>query len=887
MQTSPSAGLLASTSSQSIAVPRQFRPGAHVEYVLLAEFDIDQGSVLRHQYPCPTGTDEHLLAEHMLPDGAHDRPEDWTVFYLGQIPPLTVDRALLAKTRTELKGKGKAIDGDEAHVEAGEEENGLLHVMSLVRTKKDASVRRGALVKALAVVTRNPYIQIFKPALLFALEDYFNNPSLSVLSHLYDSLNSMDTSGLPSLTRDERLVLRNSERKDLFEEKFLAAAAAAADLAEESGGGRAQSPKRRVASGGSALALGDVGPGHGEEVLPSSRPASTEGSEQLRGIPSSDSLASASFGSAHSPSVGASAAASRDDLPLHGGRSSRANTINSMDDGRSGWSQTYASAVPPPPLPNRQSSGAATTKSAESSSRSQASPTMSHRVGGAGARPKDTHFFETKVVYNGISIPVKIPLAIFPSEIGDYSLIKLVQTFSGPTSLAPGPILPQLHTSGSNTPAVIVLLNAILTGHRVVFLGHQQPAGRVAELVLAACALASGSGAVLQGFEERAFPYTNLSNLDNLQNVPGFIAGVCNPAFADRPSWWDVLCNLETGKVVVSKELKPSATAAIGSQTNGSRNTIGRASDFANWASANGGPGARDGVDELGMLNGPANQGGPSGRAADGKGESPDSVFMDEISNAIQSHYGESVIRARFTDYIYRFVRLASRHEEESTSSTSIGYPCSAFTSGANGGYGAQPSLGSGVVFVDEAAGQRELAINSARIDGWMKTPSYKLYQQSFRQQLRETSMPGFDLMHQVGRLRQSRLVSSSEAVLIFQTLAESVRTDEQVIALLAHFPSHFGGLLPLAFGFFHASPKVRHLTLDLFDQLGAHPTGAKLVSTLNAFHRIAYARLSAERQALLEQLRADQQPQPRDAKVVRERETTVTLQSFAAEVSA
>jgi hypothetical protein len=100
-----------------------------------------------------------------------------------------------------------------------------------------------------------------------------------------------------------------------------------------------------------------------------------------------------------------------------------------------------------------------------------------------------------------------------------YSLIKLVQTFSGPNSLAPGPILPQLHTSGLGTPALIVLLNAILTGYRVVFLGHQQPAGRVAELVLAACALASGSGAVLQGFEERAFPYTNLSNLDNLQNV--------------------------------------------------------------------------------------------------------------------------------------------------------------------------------------------------------------------------------------------------------------------------------------------------------------------------------------------------------------------------------
>lgn len=30
----------------------------HCAYILLAEFDIDTGSTLRHQYPCPTGTDE-------------------------------------------------------------------------------------------------------------------------------------------------------------------------------------------------------------------------------------------------------------------------------------------------------------------------------------------------------------------------------------------------------------------------------------------------------------------------------------------------------------------------------------------------------------------------------------------------------------------------------------------------------------------------------------------------------------------------------------------------------------------------------------------------------------------------------------------------------------
>ena len=81
-----------------------------------------------------------LLAEHMLPDGAHDRPEDWTVFYLGQVPALVTDPALLAKARADIKGKGRADQSPPQ--EAPNDDNGLLYVISLVRTKKDATVRR-------------------------------------------------------------------------------------------------------------------------------------------------------------------------------------------------------------------------------------------------------------------------------------------------------------------------------------------------------------------------------------------------------------------------------------------------------------------------------------------------------------------------------------------------------------------------------------------------------------------------------------------------------------------------------------------------------------------------------------------------------------------------
>ena len=54
----------------------------HVEYILVASFDIDRGPVMEHQYPVAITGDEHMLAELMLPDQTHVRNQDWTIFFL-------------------------------------------------------------------------------------------------------------------------------------------------------------------------------------------------------------------------------------------------------------------------------------------------------------------------------------------------------------------------------------------------------------------------------------------------------------------------------------------------------------------------------------------------------------------------------------------------------------------------------------------------------------------------------------------------------------------------------------------------------------------------------------------------------------------------------------
>ena len=91
---------------------------------------------------------------------------------------------------------------------------------------------------------------------------------------------------------------------------------------------------------------------------------------------------------------------------------------------------------------------------------------------------------------------------------------------------------------------------------------------------------------------------------------------------------------------------------------------------------------------------------------------------------AISYHFGESLVRARFTEYVLRFVRLAARYEEDYLGSTKIGYPTSSFTV-ANDGY---CQLGSGLVFPDDTLATRELAVNAKRIEGWRRSKMYEHY---------------------------------------------------------------------------------------------------------------------------------------------------------------
>ncbi|KAI3336376.1 spindle pole body interacting protein [Xylariaceae sp. AK1471] len=691
----------------------------HVEYILVASFDIDRGPVMEHQFPVAITGDEHMLAELMLPDQAHARNQDWTIFFLhkdsNQEEDEQEERQKAARRRRRKRRRdmeaGIVSEGDNATEEEkesygdddddddwdsddstdSEPEGGegapLIYVLNLVYTKHDKTVKRGAIVKSMAICTRHPFLHIYKPLLLLALEEYFKSPVPETLSMLYDAVNDMDLSLMPRLSLLERYLLQSSDNKDLFVEKFE------------------RMVQKRIAE-------------------------------------------------------------------------NKADQVGEPFD---------ASKSPPKP----QGISRAGTKA--------------HLEGQtAYSVPRDTHEFENKVMYKGIPIPVKIPTATMPETVGDFSLIKLIQNFSEShaKSMQPFALHPHLTTNGPGTHPILVLANALLTQKRIIFLGHNMPSGEVAQAVLAACALASGG--VLRGFTRFAFPYTDLTKIDDLLKVPGFIAGVTNPTFELHPEWWDLLCDLPSGRMKISSKIEQAPV------TEGLVYFQQQNPSFAN------------------LLSGSFNT------SADLTG---DVVFMNDILKSIAARHGERVIRAKWRDWVVRFTRIAAAFEESV-------YGASVLCVG--GDDHEQVTGGHGFVWADENAKQKELAGNVCRIEGWRNTRSYYSYIQDFAQLYTIRPLKGLDLHHMHDRLRTQRLTPAQSRD-IYLAFANSVWSYDEICLLLTVAPESHAGLFYIALGLFHKDRDVRIKTSELLERIADHEAGQHWWKGLSRYQKLAFHRIQRE----------------------------------------
>ncbi|KAJ8103529.1 docking domain of Afi1 for Arf3 in vesicle trafficking-domain-containing protein [Lipomyces tetrasporus] len=622
----------------------------HVEYILAAEFDVDKGPTVKFQYPRPIDGDEELLAELMLPDQAHAREEDWTVFFLHK-----------RKRPKSTGGRPRSTSGGGRWT--GDEHNPMLYVLNLANTKACSDAKRGAIVRAMAICTRHSFIQIYKPILLLAMAEYFHNPSIDVLRNLYQSLNAMDISRMPSFGPYEKQILLSNSMQNLFTERFQF--------------------------------------------------------QQMQTFMQSAN-----------------------------------NVVHAHNS------------------------------------------VSSHDSISAGSNKHDTHFFESKIKFNNLDIPMRIPVDSFPDCVGDPSPILLLTAILNTLPKSYSVLHPHLTTSGSKTHPLIVLMNGLLTEKRVIFMGPGRAAKDVVDAVLSACALVSSG--ILRGFSHRAYPYTDLSKIDKLIHVPGYIAGVTNPAFESHPSWWDILCNIETGEVRISKHIRQPE-----------RVSLGAALPASTRASVPG--------DDI----------------------SADASFIQDIKRMVLNRYGERVIRARFREFIGRFIQLCAAYDE-----------ARGVKSDLIGSQGLWPAIdqayvisGRGYVWLDDQQKMRDLNLYRHVVAGWKTTSNYDNYIFDLKQYGPKIPITNIDLQHQIDRLRKLHLSPRASAE-IFDALRDVVVNPDQITQLLACLPQSQSGLQPLVAGLFHTTKGVRYAVVEILDRIRNHVTGRHFYDNLGQFHKIAFERL-------------------------------------------
>lgn len=337
----------------------------------------------------------------------------------------------------------------------------------------------------------------------------------------------------------------------------------------------------------------------------------------------------------------------------------------------------------------------------------------------------------------------------------------------------------------------------------MIFLGHNRPSEEVSELVLAACSLVSGG--VLRGFTRHAFPYTDLSKSDDLQKVPGFIAGVTNPIFAANPKWWDLLCDLPSGRMKISNMIEQ--------------------------------PHPTDGWVAFQQQNPAMMVSSPAGQTQDYTG---DVQFMESVQRAITNRLGEGVVRQMWRDWITKLTRIAAAFEE-------MIYGTSALYIGGDradaGDYGLS---GHGYVWSDDSSKQRELAGNVSRIEGWRQTRSYYSYKQDLIHMYDALPIKTLDLAHHHDRLRTQKL-SNADSAAIYLGVSAAVNTPQEICQLLVVSSEAHGGLFYLSLGLLHPQKQVRYKTVDLLERIAKHEAGKHFWDGLGRFAKLAFFRIRRE----------------------------------------
>ena len=351
-----------------------------------------------------------------------------------------------------------------------------------------------------------------------------------------------------------------------------------------------------------------------------------------------------------------------------------------------------------------------------------------------------------QVSLSAYAVKMKLQIPIISTKrierIGEFSMIEFIQTYNKSLQSFPtGPCIKELHSCGPNTPNIIVLINAVLTGKRVLFLGHHISASEVCQHVLALVSLASGNGSILRGIAKRCFPYCSLFHLDTVLQCHGYIAGVTNLAFESKTKWWDVLVNVKTGQVTISPDCP----------------TVAEDQEKKKWFKLNKKEQVSSEMEKT-VLN--------------------DIEFVEELIDMINNRFAEHTIRMKLMDYIERFIQILTAYElEEQDCEIALNQAALMDEIEVNKLNFEPPN---GISFY-ESIDKEELKNNKYRIIGFKTTEVYKNLVEDFKLYTLERPCKGIDLGTEIVKLKQSEHLSIEEVRDTFVAFEKVIKQPSQI----------------------------------------------------------------------------------------------------------
>ena len=140
-----------------------------------------------------------------------------------------------------------------------------------------------------------------------------------------------------------------------------------------------------------------------------------------------------------------------------------------------------------------------------------------------------TPSYESIKVANNEKIDIDLSLTNNEEKIFQGNLIELIQIFKEYT---------------------MTIYDGILNDQKIIFVGG--PSTSCSKLSRLIFSLINMVGPLVFGFIKRLHPYRNLYDLDFLQSK-NCIYAVTNPIFKTKTKDWDILCEVETGKIAISQ----------------------------------------------------------------------------------------------------------------------------------------------------------------------------------------------------------------------------------------------------------------------------------------------------------------------------------------------